>query len=357
MPRLLFILHGMGVHDANWAEPTVRHIARIPAEYGYSFFEQSGPLETHVTLAPISYDVAFTDLLTQWAESADELEAFADTHGADIGRCLSFLRNASPTENRFFWTSVVDVLMYRFFSIVSARVKLIVREEIVRRFNQEAAAGAIVDVSVLAHSLGTAVAHDSLSVLATQPIMTPAGPNRAFMTGNFQFKRIFQVANVSRVLQTDPGVLASPIHPFTFNPSTSYTRGYLNFRHRFDVFPAVQPFTPHADWKAGYMEPGGVRRILGFNVHDLDLYLDDPRVHIPLLRQLIGPEVVSPDEEVAALAQYDAKAEPQCIAELEAFKDRVDSLIHECTSGDLEDLIIGVTRALASAKEAKDACV
>jgi hypothetical protein len=84
--------------------------------------------------------------------------------------------------------------------------------------------------------------------MATKPIQTPAGPNQSFMLGNFQFKRIFQVANVSRVLQTTPAVLSSPIHPFTVDPATSYTRGFVNFKHRYDLFTMVRPFTAPAAW-------------------------------------------------------------------------------------------------------------
>ena len=358
MPRLLFILHGMGVHDTDWATPTVAHIRRIPGDYGYAWFQQNGPLENHVTLIPISYDSAFNTLLAQWSESATQLQQFANTLGVNVTKCFNFLQGASPTENQFFWTSVVDVLMYRFFPIVAAQVRLTVRQEIARRFTEEAANGAIVDVSIMAHSLGTSVAHDTLSIMATRPIQTPAGPNQSFMLGNFQFKRIFQVANVSRVLETTPTVLTSPIHPFTVDAATSYTRGFLNFKHRYDLFTAVKPFEAPATWGDGFLEPTDIKRVLGFNVHDLDLYLDNPRVHVPLLRQLIDPAVVTQQEEAAALAAYDAKPEPDCLVQVKAFKDRIDELIAECsTSPDVQDLVIALTKALAAAKEAKNACV
>jgi hypothetical protein len=210
----------------------------------------------------------------------------------------------------------------------------------------------------MAHSLGTSVAHDTLSIMATRPIQTAAGPNHSFMQQNFQFKRIFQVANVSRVLETTPPVLSSPIHPFTVDAATSYTRGFLNFKHRYDLFTAVKPFTAPATWGGGFLEPTGINRVLGFNVHDLDLYLDNPRVHVPLLRQLIDPAVVTPAEEAAALATYDAKPEPDCLVQVNAFKDRIDELIAECSgSVDVQDLVIALTKALAAAKEAKNACV
>ncbi len=358
MPRLLFILHGMGVHDENWATPTIAHLQKIPSDYGYEWFDANGPLENHVKCVPISYDHAFTTPLAQLAQSVDELKQFAIHEGVDILKCLNFLQGASPSEQQFFWTSVVDVLLYRFFKIVTANVRTIVREKIATRFTAEAAAGSIVDVSIMAHSLGTSVAHDALSIMATKPIDTAAGPNKSFMVENFRFKNIFQVANVSRVLETNPDVLGSAIHPFTVNPDTSYTRVFLNFKHRFDLFTAVKPFNAPAAWGDAFIAPAGINKILGFNVHDLDHYLENPRVHIPVLRHLIDDVVVTPDEEADALAQYDAKPEPDCLVQLNAFKGRIDALIAACSaSPDLQDLIIGVTRALDAAKEAKNACI
>ena len=358
MPRLLFIVHGMGVHDTAWADPTIAHLKKIPSDYGYEWFDANGPLEDHVKCVPISYDKAFTELLDQWAESADELEQFANTEGVGIAKSLDFLQGASAAEQQFFWTSVVDVLLYRLFPIVTANVRDVVKKAIVERFTAETAAGSVVDVSIMAHSLGTSVTHDTLSIMATKPIQAPAGPNQSFMLGNFQFKRIFQVANVSRVLQTTPAVLSSPIHPFTVDPATSYTRGFLNFKHRYDLFTMVRPFTAPAGWGGGFLEPAGINRILGFNVHDLDLYLEDPRCHIPILRQLIDPAVVTPDEEADALDAYDAKPEPDCLQQLDDFKDRIDDLIAQAsTSLDLQDLFIALTKGMTAARDAKNACV
>jgi hypothetical protein len=123
MPRLLFIVHGMGVHDTAWADPTVAHLKKIPSDYGYEWFDANGPLEDHVKCVPISYDKAFTELLDQWAESADELEQFAHTEGVGIAKSIDFLQGASAAEQQFFWTSVVDVLLYRLFPIVTANVR------------------------------------------------------------------------------------------------------------------------------------------------------------------------------------------------------------------------------------------
>lgn len=356
MPRVLFVVHGMGVHGQDWATHTLGHLADLPNAYQYQHFADEGSLTDHVTLVPISYDDAFIDILADWNDEASRLAEFADASGVGVARLVNFLSACSETENNFFWSHVVDVLLYRFFQIVAARVRLLVRQKIVTEMTEAAENGRVVNAYVMAHSLGTAVTHDSLALLATQPIDTPHGPNRAFMLGNARIERLFMVANVSRILETRPKVFESAIHPSTINPATSYTRVYCNFRHRFDPFPAFRPFNPQG-WGEDYVAVENCRHVLEFNVHDLDHYLEDPRVHITVLRQMLGSHVVTREEELAAIAEYDATVGPNCASTVAGFKQTVDQLMAEFSGvTDPEDIVIGFTKALAVAKEASDAC-
>src|SRR6185295_15808904 len=132
---------------------------------------------------PISYDGVFTQYLEKWAESSAELEAFATLHGVALPQFFKWLSLASKTEKNFFWSHVVDVLLYRLFQIVTAEVRLRIRLDIAKELTAQMDGGNVVDASVLAHSLGASVAHDSLALLATQPIKTKKGENHAFMLG------------------------------------------------------------------------------------------------------------------------------------------------------------------------------
>jgi hypothetical protein len=98
-------------------------------------------------------------------------------------------------------------------------------------------------------------------------------------------------------------------------------------------------------------------RVLEFNVHDLEHYLEDPRVHVPIFRALDGRKAVSNAEQAAAIARYDAKPEPSCLEELHRFETAVERLIAVASTGaDPESLIIAATQFLAAAQEARDAC-
>ena len=228
-------------------------------------------------------------------------------------------------EKNFFWTHVVDVLLYRFFSIVTAEVRVRVRDAIAEKLDAATTGGKIVSASVLAHSLGTAVAHDALALLGAQPIQTPHGPNNAWLADNFTFGSIFMCSNVGRVLETDPKVYQSVVRPATAE-QPSYFDSYYNFRHSLDPFPVVRPFGP-VGWGSRYVEGESGAKVLQFNVHDLTHYLADPRVHALVYRGLFGSAAVSAAQLKKAKAQYDALEEPKCIADLTRFKSTAQKII------------------------------
>ena len=355
MPHSLFIMHGMGRHVPNWAESTVALLHSLPARYGYTWFDANGSLDEHLDPVPIDYDDVFDHYVQSWGKSAQALGAQAGSEGVDISGILGWLEGADKTEDNFFWTHVVDVVLYRFFSIVTAEVRLRVRSQIAAELARQGEGGGIVQASVLAHSLGTSVAHDSLALLGTQPIESEDGLNRSFMLENHRFANVFMCANVGRVLETHPKVYQSVVRPPGSGPS--YVDAYFNFRHRYDPFPMVRAFGPVGWRPSRFKDRGDSEKVLQFNVHGLEHYLDDPRIHIPILRATVGEWSVTPAEELAAIAEYDAKDEPDCIGELVRFKSAALRIIELAKTGaDPVALVIAGTQFLATAKEAYDAC-
>ena len=356
MAHSLFIMHGMGRHVPDWAASTVALLQTLPARYGYTWFDANGALDEHLDAVPVDYDDVFDQYVQEWGQSAEALGAQAGDHGVDISGILGWLEGADETEDNFFWTHVVDVVLYRFFSIVTAEVRLRVKTQIAAELERQGENGQIVQASVLAHSLGTSVAHDSLALLGTQPVQTDDGPNESFMLGNHRFANVFMCANVGRVLETHPKVYQSVMRPPGSGPS--YVDAYFNFRHVYDPFPMVRQFGP-VGWSAKrFKDRGDLQKVLQFNVHGLDHYLDDPRVHIPILRATVGEWSVTPAQEQAAISAYDAKEEPDCVAELMRFKSAAMRIIDLAKTGaDPVALVIAGTQFLATAKEARDACL
>src|SRR2546423_4284951 len=185
MVNLLFIAHGMGVHGSGWADSVLDTLRRLPDDYGYRWLQGNGGIEgpdddPRLEIVPLSYDSVFDRLDQQWGKDAKALRESAQENGIAIPNVLGWLERSSEMEHNFFWTHVADVLMYRFFSIVTAEARTRMREALVAKIEPAMQDGEVPEISVLAHSLGTSVMHDALALLGSQPI----DGNRAFIAGN-----------------------------------------------------------------------------------------------------------------------------------------------------------------------------
>ncbi|MDO8667238.1 MAG: hypothetical protein Q7J79_11535 [Gemmatimonadales bacterium] len=349
MPKILFVVHGMGVHGSDWARPVRAKL--VEAASRYQAFKNRPPLDQQVEIVPITYDDVLTGILGQWQGSVDGLATFARDQAMTIPTVLNWLNTAQGTEKDFFWTHVVDVLLYRFNSIATKQVRLKVMKAIAAKLAGAMQGGQLLEASVLTHGLGTSVVHDSLAILGSVPLDW----SQAFIAGNFRFLNLFAVANVSRVLETDPQAYTSVVHPDTVQPATAYLTRYYNFRHTLDPIPAVRAFKP-VNWGDDYRPTEGLDHIREFNVHGYEHYLDAPSVHVPIINGLLGP-VITRQEKESAIAAYAAAPGLLCadqVREFAAAARRMIDLVGD--SADPEQLIITACQFLALAKEARDAC-
>lgn len=350
MSKILFLMHGMGVHGADWAQPVIAKLDEVAARY--QEFNGSAALSERVKLVPITYDDVFQNLLTRWNDSAAELKNFVSQNGIAINTVTDWLDGANQTEANFFWSHVVDVLLFRFFDITKGEVRTRVLSQMVETLAKEMEGGNIVEASVLTHSLGTSVGHDCLAYLGSHPI----DGNEAFLAKNFRFSNFFMVANVGRVLETNPPVYHSCVKPMSADPNQAYCDRYYNFRHEYDPIPAVLSFKPQ-DWGDDYRATEDFHHFHEFNVHDYLHYLDHPAVHVPIIRGLLGP-VIDGAEYQQALHDYpDILVPEKCRQTLHTLQEKYRQLKQQYeNSHDAQQFIIATTKVLAAAKEAFNAC-
>lgn len=349
--RILFLVHGMGAHGSGWSDVTRAKLNEVTARYSVL---DGRPFDQMVTIVPISYDSEFTKHLAAWSGSADGLEKFAKDNAVTLPALFTWLKGASATEKNFFWSHAVDVVLYRFFQLVSVPVRLQVMTQIVNTLRSSMRDGTVVSASVMSHSLGTSVTHDALAYLGT----TAFDGSEAFMVGRFQFENIFMVANVGRALETTQLCYDSCVHPQSVKPETACCTRYYNFRHRFDPFPVVRCFKPQG-WGEDFITPAEeLDHLHEFNVHGFEHYLDHPAVHIPIINGTFG-RIVSKEAEAKAIQDY-PRVPPghpcpdKLLGTATRFNQIVD-LIH--TSDDPIQLVIAGAQFLAAAQEAKNACV
>jgi len=299
MPKhRLFLIHGIGAHGANWAEQLGGPIETLKnVSQQYAFFQQT-PLEDKVEFIPIHYDSIFQDATNRWQHEANFLQQNDPTGIA--GDLVGWMANAGALESNFWWTNVCDLVLYR----LSPNYRQLVRSHVI-----DAIASRILDLmqtehaatcSVLAHSMGTAVAHDSIHLLGTVKwggAANPLGPRQ------WRFNHVFMVANTSRLLQTADQEMKrayeSIVRPGPNADPDSYCARYWNIRHEADPVPFPRAFEPQA-WGTRFANIV-VRHYRDFSIHNLSHYLLNPRVHIPILRSLVATRAVTPEEEIVAV--------------------------------------------------------
>jgi len=306
--HLVFLVHGVGDTKPNWADPVK---AQLLESYNtYPKLAALRPFDAHFQFEEINYNDRFDDVRKRWASEATKvLGAFGD--GGLIPSAAQELLQATQKlgDDKFLQTHALDVVMYRFFAEVAEAVRSAVNDQIMDHL-VGTPFGTDLRWSIIGHSLGTAVVHDTLHA------MFRPGPGSAD-SDLFQPYAVIMIANVSRLLENkgrfdDEGdVFRSFVRP-TGSPATGGCRFYVNVRNEFDPIPAPSRFNPADDWPDPQSRKDQRYRNIAFSsiekdakVHDLVNYLHNPTVHIPIFRLLAGePRLIPEDQATAAIKKY-----------------------------------------------------
>lgn len=300
--HILFFIHGIGIHESDWGEELagpIETLKKVSGQYGY--FQQGGQDRfANVQCVSVHYDEIFRETITKWQSDASAITAF-DTSGI-FKDGLGWLATASDKE--FWWSHLADLAMYRCFPLYRQAV----RASVIKQF-ADAIEGAYKNdesayCSVVAHSMGTAVAHDCLHLLGTThwaegPYANVLGPS------HWRFQNIFMVANTSRLLQTRDAEMKpayeSIVKPGPLEDRNSYCFAYWNFRHEADPVPFPRRFEP-IGWTNYQNEV--LRHYYEYNIHNLSHYLLHPRVHIPILNRVVAHQAVSDQEKIKSVDAF-----------------------------------------------------
>ena len=326
----LVFIHGMGEQTAGWHKPALDVLtAAFPT---YASFKGQALLD-FVEPVPVLYSDLFTKLRQMWKDNVAAIKTAlgvqlqaADTSQRDtINRHVDSIANAiGAGADTFVWTHAMDVVLYRFFSLARTDVNVSVANQMAKAMGK-----AFSGWSIIAHSLGTAVVHNTLDALYSSPLIN----GQPLLTTDTRPKVLAMVANVSRVLQLPTvKVFSSRVMP---GPAVSgrVCDTYLNMRHVFDPFMFPQPFEPDNTWPLpGSFEPRQYQHIRPSNidlnqlrnVHDLENYLKNPRVHVPIFRGLIDDSVILDDEFTAACTKFDQQ---MAQSQLDEIRHELEALI------------------------------
>lgn len=303
--HIIFLVHGMGVHGEDWSSDVQNQIRSLYDRYpGLS----CTPFEDRFEFSAIRYDHIFDELRTQWGNEPQEVvNRFAQTN---IGNStIEFLTGLArkPAEDTFFGSHILDILLYRFFPLVADRIRVDVASQII-----ETLAGTdethVLRWSVIAHSLGTSVIHDTLDALYNTGF--PDIPDSPLSPTDTRARVIMMVANVSRLLQTNVKAYNSLVRPGK-DKSAGICDYFINAKHQWDVIVRPKEFDPDDQWPdlptrmAHRFIPVVVTDFREKDIHSLRYYLENPKVHISLFRSLTARFMIHDDEEKAAIAAYE----------------------------------------------------
>lgn len=340
MADRLFIVHGMGYDVDGWHQPA--------GEFLRDFCDRFGPqvarkFDDRFKVVGIVYDDIFRDILATWQKNGAEVLALGKKFDAPtVERILGWSQHAPGTDNNFLWTHAVDVVLYRMFPTIRDAVKVHVAKAI---------AAELADLksgeswSIIAHSLGTIVTHDTLHAWYTEPL------GQTGQLGNaLRPKVVTMLANVSRILQTKPEVLSSAS---TVRPGQACLY-YLNTYHPLDPFTFLRTFKPELwpdreKYEAGDYRLISVDHIQQANIHDLLHYLRHPDVVTTLFRTLLYQSFIAKQKEEeyrASFQKYDGLSDEQVVAIRKKLEDIATGTVG---SGEEWEMVLRVRKAYAYA--------
>jgi hypothetical protein len=291
MYQLLFLIHGMGAgarpaDDPHWWTAVLADLRANAKAYGHATdFVTASPKAGQVLVVPLTYHEHFDDIRTKWTKDAGSeaefvtlLRGLLDTAGANSAsvRVPSWAASAGD----FFWTHVLDVILYRYIADFTIPIRESIALQIATAWHQaDIDNGEKTTVHVVSHSLGTAVLHDSICLLAKDP---------GFGPGTHLIRTMITCANVSSILANGFAPYSSLDRPTSAPPAPGgLTEAYYSFRHELDPIAAVHPFRGDQNgWPSSGYKDGIPIDVKDWNVHGYSHYFDNPIVHFRLFERI-----------------------------------------------------------------------
>ena len=292
--HLIILVHGMGEFGDGWSQGVQGQLKALYSAYRIA---SDFPFEEYYRIEEITYNRRFDSLREQWR--TDSAQVLASLEGGGLPRdAAAELAEASGRlgADHFLSTHLLDVALYRGVPMVAEDIRTTVARRILTTLLDNPDEDRP-RWSMIAHSLGTAVAHDALHALFTHEVggRTLAGATKAHV--------LMMVANVSRLLEEKSvDVYKSAVRPGALDGVCRY---FINARHEWDPFPRPREFRPLDDWpdvrtraERRYV-PVTINAFQSKNIHALSHYLSNPKVHVEFFRRTFPMEGAIPDAELA----------------------------------------------------------
>ncbi|MGI2172464.1 hypothetical protein ACROAE_20165 [Shewanella sp. MF05960] len=285
----IVLIHGMGEHRKEDFQKTFTD----PLDKASKHFDSIGKISETCKLHYISYNEIFNQLRMNADKAAIDSMASQFPGAPSLITKINDINNSADSKN-FFYTHIMDVLLYR--SYFADRIQVSVAKQLVKAMKEAKNAGE--ELHIVCHSLGTAVMHDTLHKLYTHSLRDETGV-QLLSAGLNKIKSITMIANVSQLPITESTPYTSVVKP---GPEGICTY-FMTCRHILDPIASYTKFHVGNNWP---MVPSGsfknikIKGVERANVHDLDHYLADPKVFLRFFIQLFDITFFPTSSEVKA---------------------------------------------------------
>jgi hypothetical protein len=293
----VFLIHGIGKNlKGEWSKPVIEKLKTVSKQYEWY---KNNPIENHVDFIEICYDDKITELIELMSNKVNGVSEAIGNLNPDLAEITKILGEGGEADT-FYWNNLADVLIYRGVKSHRNYIRNLVVEQLFSIIEPNLLNNGLCRYIVLAHSMGTMVAHDAIYSL----MYDNWGGKQNWLQGkNFKFDLLAMLANTGRLLQTDYPKGETSIYNSPVRPRLAVSN-YRNFNNQFDPLTWAYHFEPN--WTGrGYLATD-IRHLSledPFSIHDFEFYLDNPKVHIPILNSLV-PFVIDEAEENNAINNY-----------------------------------------------------
>lgn len=335
---VVVLVHGMGNHTA--PKPSTQERGSFGKECIDTFnlalqmypSLQSSRIEDQVNFVEIHYNHLFDTFRQEMAENGQKFEQLLKGAGplAPLGNVPGLVQSvikfeASLDSDDNFYTHWLDVILYKLYFGEYVRI------HVARKLGDIIAKNSTSKIHILAHSLGTAVTHDTLSKIyskayADDDEIADLSPD------THKLASVWQIANVSR-LANSLLKIADPYKSMVRPGAEGVTSTMMNIHHKLDPFTLIKKYSrsdngkwiPKNIYRSSYLDIE-TTDITQANTHSITQYLHDPAVHLQLFLRL-GIPIPSKKQRDNATEAYANILLDQAKSDLRAkLKEKIDSM-------------------------------
>ncbi|MCH8529344.1 MAG: alpha/beta hydrolase [Saccharospirillum sp.] len=272
---IVLLIHGMGIHPPeNMSKEFKEGLTEAAIGFGVTDFN----LDDHIEIVEFNYSESFDAIRARLAEQSNNILGQFNSlpgQGAAIDLVQRLIQyQADLDKDEMIYTHWLDVLLYG-----ATYYGEQVRVELAKVLNDLKARAAGRDIHIVAHSLGTALTHDTLNKLYRDDGTIDDGfPH--LKPGIDNIKCLWTFASVNRLVAMLNGI--SDKDGVMCSGPTGCTNYLFNVRHELD------PFTWYRCWKPDISDGANIttKVVRDINTHSFQEYVADPGVARLMLLQM-----------------------------------------------------------------------